>query len=954
MATTGHEHERVEVQGLKASMKKGGNIGIYNDCICSTAAATAAKVTNTVPPSFSLTAKAKILVKFTYGINVANATLQVGENAAKPIYYQGNALDAGRVKAGMFVLLQYDGTNFNIVGDIAKMDAYYKNLHAGLADNLFGSTQTDDVFTFRPTAGIQDVASGDAPVGGGTIKKVEGNGVSWNQLMENSNAIGSGSGEWKTWDTGVSLSIEGDSLAHTKTGGTGISAYSLSDYLIQGHKYYLCVSIKAETGTSVVIGIYGGEIVDGRGEVEGNGDWIRAAVTINESYYPSLHEVRITNASSATSTIYTKDYTLIDLTLLGIDNLTTTEEVEAWLANNVGLKEYYPYNEGELIPVKDFKVKSVGFNMIDESKVVSGMLSSLTGEIQNAGTDDGRVTDYIPVIPNAQYCLNGAFGLGSYLYGYCFYDDQKKYISGQTAGIFQKQIITVPSGARYLRANYLLSTGIEPCINLSYDDDKDGTYEEHWEREVGIDVTKLYGKLNGSGDYVQVFPDGMRGVGTAKDIVDLRNAMAMVKTGDMNLGEQTYMYDAHFAGGDYPAFHCDAPTGIKTSASAVRSNLACARYMAGCADDIFMGGDLLITSWDSESSILYICNHSYTNPAMLKDSLQDVYLYYELATPLTYTDLIYRDNGVDTPVSELVYRVDNYGTEEVLLGNDEGLVSSSPKMTISYGINAADTIADLPHSYVSVLPQQLDEDKQKQARNNIGAASQYDMIVVKKQLELIDKKVENDYYVDMGLPSGLLWAKRNIDVTQPDGFAASPFQYECSFFSWGNVDGHNPISTTEFDYDFGTSNDGVYASTPGATIHYPSSAGLSFDIARKTLGAPWRLPLTDDFKELFENCKFVQADGETEIDASQADKRVTVNSSTGIYLKSKINGNLLFFPCSGRGIGSSWGDSGSYGVYWSSQLNSEVWGWDLGFTNGGVTPQDFSNRFYGFACRPVM
>lgn len=116
MSTTGHELEVVNVQGLKASMKKSGNYAILNDCICSTAGATAAKVTNTVPPSFSLVNKAKILVKFTYGINVANATLQVGENAAKPIYYRGAALEPGLVKAGDSLLLRYNGTQWDVVG----------------------------------------------------------------------------------------------------------------------------------------------------------------------------------------------------------------------------------------------------------------------------------------------------------------------------------------------------------------------------------------------------------------------------------------------------------------------------------------------------------------------------------------------------------------------------------------------------------------------------------------------------------------------------------------------------------------------------------------------------------------------------------------------------------------------------------------------------------------------
>ena len=180
----------------------------------------------------------------------------------------------------------------------------------------------------------------------------------------------------------------------------------------------------------------------------------------------------------------------------------------------------------------------------------------------------------------------------------------------------------------------------------------------------------------------------------------------------------------------------------------------------------------------------------------------------------------------------------------------------------------------------------------------------------------------------------------------------SPFIYECTFFSWGNTEGHNPTSTSAFDYDWGTGNDGPYAQTPGAQL--TANAGLSFDAARAILGAPWRDPSTEDFAELFANIDYVQADGETVIDASQANKRVTVNSIVGIYLKSKINGRLLFFPCSGSGYGQSWVNSGSFGVYWSSSLYSATGGRYLYLYSGGVYPQYTNNRFNGFSRRAVQ
>ena len=215
----------------------------------------------------------------------------------------------------------------------------------------------------------------------------------------------------------------------------------------------------------------------------------------------------------------------------------------------------------------------------------------------------------------------------------------------------------------------------------------------------------------------------------------------------------------------------------------------------------------------------------------------------------------------------------------------------------------------------------------------------------------------SDLYVDMGLPSGRLWAIANIDVTKQSGFAEvdgkpSPFIYECTFFSWGNTEGHNPTSTSAFSYDWGTANDGPYAQTPGAQL--TANAGLSFDAARAILGAPWRDPSTEDFAELFANIDFVQADGETVIDASQANKLVTVNGIVGIYLKSKINSRLLFFACSGGGHGQSWRNRGSLGFYWSRSLYSQAYGRSLSFYSGGVSPQGDDYRFYGFSRRAVQ
>jgi hypothetical protein len=213
-------------------------------------------------------------------------------------------------------------------------------------------------------------------------------------------------------------------------------------------------------------------------------------------------------------------------------------------------------------------------------------------------------------------------------------------------------------------------------------------------------------------------------------------------------------------------------------------------------------------------------------------------------------------------------------------------------------------------------------------------------------------------YVDMG--DGLLWAKRNIDVTQTDKLAKSAFQYECSFFSWGNVDGHNPSSTSAFSYNWGSVNNAEpwyegqpYGSTPGASLVASFAADSGYDAARQNLGGSWRMPTNTEHGTLFYNINYINANGER-IPSSTTDKRALVNGIRGLYLESKTNGHRLFFACSGVGSGGSWNNRGSSGNYWSSSFYSARDARYLVFYSGGVGPQDYYNRYYGIAVRPVQ
>ena len=182
-------------------------------------------------------------------------------------------------------------------------------------------------------------------------------------------------------------------------------------------------------------------------------------------------------------------------------------------------------------------------------------------------------------------------------------------------------------------------------------------------------------------------------------------------------------------------------------------------------------------------------------------------------------------------------------------------------------------------------------------------------------------------FVDLALPSGLLWCEHNVGASTPyeDGL----------YFSWGNVIGH----TGTDGYDFGTSNDGPYASTPGAALTGNIPANNTYDAARHNMGAPCRLPTVGEFQELNSNC-----DSEWTDEDGVAGRRFT----------SRINGNSIFFPASGHRRGASLLNRGSSGYYWSSSLRSQAHGYYLLFDSSNVNPANSLNRFYGFAVRAVQ
>lgn len=176
--------------------------------------------------------------------------------------------------------------------------------------------------------------------------------------------------------------------------------------------------------------------------------------------------------------------------------------------------------------------------------------------------------------------------------------------------------------------------------------------------------------------------------------------------------------------------------------------------------------------------------------------------------------------------------------------------------------------------------------------------------------------------VDLGLPSGRLWADRNVGAKSPEDPGL--------FFSWGNTEGVEFGKVCDFDGEH-------YMNSPGAKMEGDLDA--EHDAARVNMGAPWCMPTEDDFVELVENCNY---------------ELVNQNGYYGMRFTSKKNGNSIFLVCSGYGERSSWSGRGSSGYYWSATSCSPLYARSFYFRRSYADMQSTNSRCFGFAVRPVQ
>jgi hypothetical protein len=194
-------------------------------------------------------------------------------------------------------------------------------------------------------------------------------------------------------------------------------------------------------------------------------------------------------------------------------------------------------------------------------------------------------------------------------------------------------------------------------------------------------------------------------------------------------------------------------------------------------------------------------------------------------------------------------------------------------------------------------------------------------VVGTKEITIKEQTVVSGF-VDLGLPSGLLWADRNIGANAPEEFGL--------YFQWGDTEGHAEGSGYNFSQD--------NYNAKGLN-NISADLSLSQDAANVALGGSCRMPTRTEFQELYDNCNSAW---------------VTENGVAGRRFTSKTNGNSIFFPAAGYYDGTTLYNRGSSGLCWSASRVSASLGYGLYFNSGNVYPQSDNSRRYGFSVRAVQ
>jgi len=192
-------------------------------------------------------------------------------------------------------------------------------------------------------------------------------------------------------------------------------------------------------------------------------------------------------------------------------------------------------------------------------------------------------------------------------------------------------------------------------------------------------------------------------------------------------------------------------------------------------------------------------------------------------------------------------------------------------------------------------------------------------------------------WVDLGLPSGTIWATRNIGADTPEGYG--------DYFAWGETEPKEVYNWSTYKWCNGSSKTLTKYCTDSSYgyngfVDNKTELDPEDDAAYVNWGPQWRMPTYDQQTELCENCTWTWT---------------TQNGVNG-QLGTGPNGNSIFLPAAGYRWDENLYNAGSNGRYWSRTLSPDPdyssSAFYLNFDSGSVN-KFVLRRCLGFCVRAV-
>ena len=192
-------------------------------------------------------------------------------------------------------------------------------------------------------------------------------------------------------------------------------------------------------------------------------------------------------------------------------------------------------------------------------------------------------------------------------------------------------------------------------------------------------------------------------------------------------------------------------------------------------------------------------------------------------------------------------------------------------------------------------------------------------------------------WVDLGLPSGTLWATMNVGASKPEDYG--------DYFAWGETTPKDVYEWSTYKWCMGdwyqltkycdNSNFGY-----NGFVDNKTELDSEDDAATANWGLGWRMPSSEQMQELCNNC---------------TSEWTTRNGVNGRLFTSNINGASLFLPAAGCGWGFGLFGDGSDGYYWSRTLDGSYpsYAYGLYLCSSNVSWDYGYERYFGSSVRAV-